>query len=104
MKRDDATHDAEGARDVYVLRLYVTGRSPNSLRAIANVRRICDAHIAGRYDLKIVDLYQQPHLAAGQQIIAAPTLVKSSPLPIKRIVGDMSDEARVVAGLNLPKR
>jgi circadian clock protein KaiB len=85
----------------YILRLYVTGRSSNSSRAVANVKRICDAHLSGRCDLRIIDLYQQPHLARGQQIIAAPTLVKERPLPLKRIVGDMSDEGRVLFGLDL---
>lgn len=85
----------------YILRLYVTGRSSNSSRAVANVKRICDAHLSGRCDLRIIDLYQQPHLARGQQIIAAPTLVKERPLPLKRIVGDMSDERRVLRGLDL---
>lgn len=93
--------DADPNAPFYILRLYVTGRSSNSARAVANVKRICDAHLHGRCDLRIIDLYQQPHLARGQQIIAAPTLVKEQPLPLKRIVGDMSDERRVLFGLDL---
>lgn len=85
----------------YVLRLYVTGLSIHSSRAVANVKRLCETHLGDRYDLKIIDLYQQPEFARGQQIIAAPTLVKELPLPQTRIIGDLSDEARVLRGLNI---
>jgi len=88
----------------YVLRLYVTGTTPQSLRAIANIKKICELHLKGRYELDVVDLYQQPQLARGEQIIAAPTLVKKSPLPQRRIVGDMSKSDRVLAGLDLQKK
>lgn len=87
----------------YVLRLYVTGTTPQSLRAIANIKKICELHLKGRYELDVVDLYQQPQLAQGEQIIAAPTLVKKSPLPQRRIIGDMSSSKRVLAGLDLQK-
>jgi circadian clock protein KaiB len=89
--------------EFYILRLYVTGRSSNSSKAITNIKRICDLHLPGRCELKIIDLYQQPDLARGKQIIAAPTLVKELPLPLKRIVGDMSDEDRVLIGLDLER-
>ena len=89
-----------GAR--FVLRLYVTGTTARSMRAIANLRRLCEQHLAGRYDLKVVDVYQQPELAAREQLVAAPTLVKEMPLPLRRLVGDLSDEQRVLAGLDLP--
>ncbi len=85
----------------YSLSLYVTGATPSSLRAVRNLRRICEERLHGIYDLRIVDIYQQPALARDEQIVAAPTLVKSLPLPVRRIIGDMSDEARVLAGLGL---
>jgi circadian clock protein KaiB len=86
----------------FVLRLYVTGTTARSMRAIANLRRLCEQHLAGRYDLKVVDVYQQPELAAREQLLATPTLVKESPLPLRRLVGDLSDQQRVLAGLDLP--
>lgn len=89
----------------YVLRLYVTGTTGKSIRAIENVRRICDEHLEGIYDLEVVDLYKNLPLARGDQIIAAPTLIKRLPAPLRRLIGDMSDEKRVLVGLDLkPKR
>ena len=88
----------------YILRLYVTGMAPQSLRAIANVKKICEEHLQGRYELEVIDLYQQPHLAQGEQIIAAPTLIKKLPLPLRRIIGDMSKTERVLVGLDLRKK
>ena len=85
----------------YVLRLYVTGLTPRSTRAIENVRKICDEHLAGKCDLEVIDIYQQPTLAKGDQIIAAPTLIKQLPLPLRRIIGDMSSTERVLLGLDL---
>jgi circadian clock protein KaiB len=85
----------------YVLRLYVTGMTPRAGRAIRNVRAICDEHLEGRYDLQVIDVYQQPVLAIEEQIIAAPTLVKKFPLPLRRIIGDMSQRDRVLDGLDL---
>jgi circadian clock protein KaiB len=95
----------EGAADRarYVLRLYVTGATDRSLRAIANIRRFCERYLKGRYDLRVVDIYQQPSLAQAQQIIAAPTLVKSEPLPAKRLVGDFSDRNRLLASLGVDR-
>jgi len=87
----------------YVLRLYVTGTTPQSVRAIANIKKLCEIHLKGRYELDVVDLYQQPQLAQGEQIIAAPTLIKKLPLPQRRIIGDMSMNERVLAGLDLLK-
>lgn len=89
------------AAEPYVLRLFVTGMTLRSTRAIENVRRICEEYLAGRYDLEVIDLYQQPALATGEQIIAAPTLVKKRPLPLRRVIGDMSSTERVLAGLDL---
>jgi len=88
----------------YILRLYVTGATSQSLRAIANVKKICDDYLKGRYELEVVDLYQQPQLAQGEQIIAAPTLIKKLPLPLRRIIGDMSKTERVLVGLDLQKK
>lgn len=85
----------------YVLRLYVTGTSALSSRAIANIKAICESRLEGRYQLEIVDLYQEPELARGQQILAAPTLVKQLPLPLRRLVGDLSNTRRVLLALGL---
>jgi circadian clock protein KaiB len=85
----------------YVLRLYVTGMTVRATRAINAVRAICDEHLAGRYDLEVIDVYQQPQLAKDEQIIAAPTLIKKLPLPLRRIIGDMSRRDRVLLGLDL---
>ncbi len=85
----------------YVLRLYVTGTTPQSMRAITNVKNICEQYLRGYYRLEVIDLYQQPQLAKSDQIIAAPTLIKEKPLPMRRILGDMSKTSRVLAGLGL---
>ena len=85
----------------YLLRLYVTGMTPRSTRAIENVRKICEQHLQGRYDLEVVDIYQQPSLAKGEQIVAAPTLIKKLPLPLRRVIGDMTNTDRVLFGLDL---
>jgi circadian clock protein KaiB len=89
------------ATDRYVLRLYVTGLTPRSTRAIESVRKVCEEHLQGRYDLEVIDVYQQPSLAKGEQIIAAPTLIKKLPLPLRRVIGDMSNAERVLLGLDL---
>lgn len=89
----------------YLLRLYVTGTTGKSMRAIQNVRRICEEHLHGLYDLEVVDIYKNLPLARGDQIIAAPTLIKRLPVPLRRLIGDMSDEQRVLVGLDLrPQR
>lgn len=85
----------------YVLRLYVTGASPQSSRAIVNIRKICETRLKGRYELEVVDLYQQPNLATGQQIIVAPTLVKQRPLPARRLIGDLSQTSKVLMALDI---
>jgi circadian clock protein KaiB len=98
----DAAAEAGGQR--YVLRLYVTGMTRRSTLAIANVRAICEQHLQGRYDIEVIDLYEHPVLAKGDQIVAAPTLVKRLPLPLRRIIGDMSNAERVLVGLDLRAR
>lgn len=85
----------------YVLRLYVTGGTMGSLRAIARVREVCEECLPGRYQLQVIDIYQQPALASGDHITAAPTLVRSSPGPLRRLIGDLSDRKRILAGLEL---
>ena len=92
---------AGSQKERYVLKLYVTGMSPQSIRAITNVKKICEEHLQGSYELEVVDLYQQPQLAKGEQIIAAPTLIKKLPHPLRRIIGDMSKTERVLVGLDL---
>src|SRR5580704_16544830 len=88
---------------VYILRLYITGFSPRSARAISNIRKICEAHLEGRYDLEVVDISQEPALAQSEQILAAPTLIKKWPLPARRFIGDMSQSDRILLGLDLPE-
>jgi circadian clock protein KaiB len=89
----------------YELRLYVAGMTPRSTRAIANIKEICEEHLKGLYSLQVIDLYQQPVLAEGEQIIAVPTLIKKLPPPLRRLIGDLSDRERVLIGLDLkPKR
>ena len=92
------------ASELYILRLYVAGRTPKSVLAIANIKKICEENLQGRYELEVIDLYQQPTLAEGEQIVAVPTLIKKLPLPLRRIIGDMSDTERVLVGLDLRKK
>ncbi|TGD79055.1 circadian clock KaiB family protein [Hymenobacter wooponensis] len=86
----------------YVLHLYITGATPNSTRAVRNIKAICEQHLRGRYELLIIDIYQQPALAKREQIIAAPTLIKKQPLPLRRLIGDLSEEKKVLEALGLP--
>ena len=83
------------------LRLYVAGQTPKSLAALANLKKICDEHLTGRYRLHVIDLIKTPQLAQGDQILAIPTLVRNLPMPIRKIIGDLSDLERVLVGLNL---
>lgn len=86
------------------LRLYVAGRTPKALRAFANLRKICDEHLAGRYRIEVIDLLENPQLGQGDQILALPTLVRRLPEPIKKIIGDLSNTERVLVGLDLRRR
>jgi circadian clock protein KaiB len=88
----------------YVLRLYVTGMTPRSTEAVASIKAICEERLRGRYDLEVIDIYQHPHLAKDEQIIAAPTLVKKLPMPLRRLVGNLSDVERVLFGLDLRRK
>jgi circadian clock protein KaiB len=85
----------------WYLRLYVAGQSPRSLHALANLKRLCDEHLAGHYEIEIIDLVERPSLARGDDILAIPTLVRRLPAPLRRIIGDLSDTQRVLAGLQL---
>jgi circadian clock protein KaiB len=89
------------ASGTYVLRLFVAGTTPNSRRAIENVRKICEEHLKGRYELEIIDIYQQPLLAKEGQIVAAPTLVKNLPPPLRKFIGDMSNKEKILLGLDM---
>src|SRR6516165_7678777 len=92
---------ARGPRQAYVLRLFVAGMTVRSTRAVANIRAICEEHFPGAYELEVINLYEQPSLASGEQIIAAPTCVRELPLPARRVIGDMSNSTRVLEGLDL---
>jgi circadian clock protein KaiB len=93
---------SRGARkDKIVLRLYIAGTSARSSRAVTNIRHICESNLNGRYDLEVIDIYQKPALARGEQIIAAPTLVKKLPAPLRRFIGDLSDTQRILVGMDL---
>jgi circadian clock protein KaiB len=87
--------------EIVQLRLYVAGQTPKSLAALSNLKRICSNHLNGRFEVEVVDLLKNPHLAQGDQILAIPTLVRSLPPPIRKIIGDLSDTERVVVGLDL---
>ena len=85
----------------YIIKLYVTGQTPRSLRAIENLKRICDGDLGGEYDLAVIDVLDRPQLAEDEKILATPMVVKELPLPIRRIIGDLSDTERVLLGLDL---
>jgi circadian clock protein KaiB len=97
--RGTATKGTEG--EVWELRLYVAGQTPRSIAAFANLKKLCEDHLAGRYRIEVIDLLQQPQLAAGDQIVAIPTLVRKLPAPLRKIVGDLSNTERTLVGLNL---
>jgi circadian clock protein KaiB len=99
--REDAKGDDAKFWD---LRLYVAGQSPKNLRAFSNLKKICETHLAGRYRIEVIDLLKNPQLAAGDQILAVPTLVRKLPVPIEKIIGDLSNEDRALVGLDLRPR
>jgi circadian clock protein KaiB len=99
---EHALKDSEEKK--YVLRLYVAGVTPKSTQSIVNIKKICEEHLKGRYELEVIDIYQQPVLARGEQIIAAPTLVKKLPLPLRKFIGTMADTDRILVGLDLKPR
>lgn len=95
------TRAAKPARPEYVLRLYVAGQTPKSIQAFSNLKTICEAHLAGRYEIEVIDLMQNPALAHGHQILALPAVVRQLPPPVKKIIGDFSNAERVLVGLDL---
>ncbi len=106
LKNDEKTSSkspssSQGKKKQYLLSLYVTGMSPKSIQAIQNIKKICEEHLKGRYELEVIDIRQQPELAKEVGLIAAPTLIKQLPLPLRRLIGDMSDTQRVLYGLNV---
>jgi circadian clock protein KaiB len=97
--------DKKTPEEVWELRLYVAGHTPKSIKAFANLKKICEEHMEGRYHIEVIDLLKNPQLAKGDQIVAVPTLVRKLPEPIKKIIGDLSNTLRVLVGLDLrPKR
>jgi circadian clock protein KaiB len=94
-------HPYLSSKGHFILRLYVTGMMPYSSRAITTLRCLCEKYLSGRYDLDVIDLYQHPEMARGAEIVVIPTLIKEQPLPVRRIIGDLSDEDRVLKGLDL---
>jgi len=109
MKKTETTYDEKefdkllrmGEAQTYVLRLYIAGMTVRSTQAILNIRKICEENLKGRYELEVIDIYQQPELAHDAQIIASPTLIKELPLPLKKFIGDMTDKERILVGLDL---
>ncbi|WP_428328926.1 circadian clock KaiB family protein [Mucilaginibacter sp.] len=87
--------------EIFRLRLFVTGATPNSTRAVTNLKELCEKHLKGRYELEVIDIYQQPLMAESEQIIALPLLIRKFPLPERRMIGDMSNTEKVLRGLNL---
>lgn len=106
MKKSAAKKTArkKPATDEWILRLYVAGRSARAIAALRNLEAICEEHLAGRYRIEVIDLLEQPQLARGDQIVAVPTLVRHLPPPMKKIIGDLSNEERVLVGLDLRPR
>lgn len=110
MKRPKADRDTQAFEDAlaaepnaehYRLRLFVSGSTPRSLRAIQNIQALCEEKLHGRYDLEVIDIYQHPEHVKPEQIVVTPTLVKKLPLPLRKIIGDLSDKGRVLVGLDL---
>ncbi len=107
-KKDGATRSlvrglATKGSEKYVLKLFIVGSTPRSQRAVANIKKLCEEYLPGRYELQVIDAYQQPELLRGKQIIAAPTLVKELPLPLRKFIGDLSDKPHLIMGLELMK-
>lgn len=101
---EDALKNATLKRAKYILRLYVTGSTGRSLRAVHNLKKLCEEHLSDDYDLEVIDIYKDPAAAREAQVIAAPTLVKKLPLPIRKFVGDLSNTEKILLGLDIYKR
>lgn len=102
-KRDGESVSAPGSAE-FLLRLYVAGQTAKSLAAFANLKRICETHLKGKYEIEVVDLLVNPALARGDQIVAVPSLVRQLPPPVKKVIGDLANEERVLVGLDLRSR
>ena len=100
-EQNSNTSNTEKSTNEFVLQLYITGATPNSIRALINIKQLCEEHLKGRYSLEIIDVYQQRELAEKEQLIALPLLIKKQPLPEKRIIGDLSNTSKVLTGLGL---
>jgi circadian clock protein KaiB len=101
LSMDEPFDDTDSDPGYYSLRLYVAGHTAKSTAAMSNLRRVCETHLAGRYEIEVIDLVQNPRLAVGDQILAIPTLVRRLPPPLKRIIGDLSDTERLLVGLDI---
>lgn len=97
-------NNTKPATETWELRLYVAGSSPKCVQAFANLRKLCEEHLAGQYQIEVIDLLENPQLAEGDQILAIPTLVRKLPEPVKKIIGDLSNTERVLVGLDLRPR
>ena len=104
LARESGEPGSNSRQAKYVLRLYVSGSTAKSALAVENIKRICEQHLKNRYDLEVIDIYQQPKLAREEQIVAVPTLIKRSPPPLRRLIGDLSDRRKVLFGLDLGTR
>jgi circadian clock protein KaiB len=103
-KRPEKKAEASARFSKYILRLYINGATVKSMRAVGNIKRVCEEHLKGRYDLEVIDIRRQAKLARDEQIVAVPTLIKRLPLPLQRLVGDMSNVTSVLFGLDLKVR
>lgn len=101
MNDPDTDHDNRKGAESYVFKLYITGTSPSSQRAIANSRKFCEEHLPGRFELRVIDIIKNPEIAKSAQLVVAPTLVKEFPLPVRRFIGDMSRTEKLLAGLDI---
>lgn len=95
---------AEKKTETWNLRLYVAGQTPRAIKALRNLQRLCEEHLAGKYHIEVIDLLKSPRLARGDQIVAVPTLVRKLPEPVRKIIGDLSDSEKVLVGLDLRER
>jgi circadian clock protein KaiB len=102
--RIEEGHERKDALDHYVLKLYVTGRTPRAERAIENLRRLCKDELEGRYEIEIIDVLEHPELAEDDRILATPTLIKQLPPPLRRVIGDLSNREKVLLGLDVRRR
>ena len=101
MRSNTPSSESAPSSEVQILRLYIAGQTPRSVKAFANLKKICEEHLPGKYRFEVIDLIQNPQLAAGDQILAVPTLVRRLPEPVRKIIGDLSNTERVLVGLDI---